>query len=180
MAEEKVSWKLGQQKNFGIEGIDRPNLREMQEYITGKDMLDFYGSASKQEIQAVNQLASNLIYGGKGSYVSASQWDELLGSKDYQSKMQKIGADIRKDANDSSRAAKLRMKAAGLQAQVDLPEGNLPQSFNQMPRSATPNRNQPSIADVKTEDETPSDGGMLSGSNESATFRPKRSLLGGM
>jgi hypothetical protein len=180
MAKEKVKWKLGQQKNFGIEGIDRPNLREMQEYITGQDMMDFYGSASKEEIKAVNQLASSLIYGGKGSYISASQWDELLGSKDYQTKMRKVGSDIRKNANDSSRAAKLRNKAIGLQAQVNLPEGNLPQSFNQMPKSATPNRNQPSIADVKTEDETPSDGGMLSGSNESATFRPKRSLLGGM
>lgn len=176
--EEKVKWRLGQQKTFGIEAIDRPNLREMQEYITGKDMMDFYSTASQEEIKAVNKLASDIIYGGRGSRVSASQYDELLSSKDYQTKMRKMGTQVMDLAGMSTREAKLRLKAMGLQSQVDLPEGALPMSFNQMPKSATPPKEtKPSISDSE---DGPADeagtGGLLV---SKAPLRKKRSLLGG-
>lgn len=175
--EEKVEWRLGQQKTFGIEAIDRPNLREMQEYITGKDMLEFYETASKEEIRAVNKLASDIIYGGRGSRVSASQWDDLLSSKDYQTKMRKMGAQAMDLAGMSTREAKLRLKAMGLQSQVDLPEGALPMSFNQMQNTTQPKETKPSISDSE---DGPADeagtGGLLV---SKAPLRKKRSLLGG-
>lgn len=182
MAEEdKVSWKLGQQKTFGIEAIDRPNLREMQEYITGQDMMDFYNTASQEEIKAVNKLASSIIYGGRGGMVSAAQYDQLLSSPDYRKKMQKMGADLRKAASGSTREAKLRMQAINLQAQADLPEGNLPMRFTDMPKSATPPKQQPKPA-ITDPSDTPSDdeggaGGLLDDTG-ATPFRKRRSLIG--
>ena len=182
MAEEdKVKWKLGQQKTFGIEAIDRPNQREMMEYITGKDLLDFYNTASQDEIREVSKLASGIIYGGRGSMVSASQWDQLLSSPEYQKKMQKMGADLRKAASGNTRESKLRLKALRLQSQADLPEGNLPMSCNQMPKSATPPRQQPKPA-ITDPSDTPSDdeggaGGLLTDTG-TTPFRKRRSLIG--
>ena len=175
--EEKVKWKLGHQKTFGIEAIDRPNTREMMEYITGKDMLDFYSTASQSEIREVVKLANGILYGGPGSRVSASQWDDLLSSKDYQTKMRKMGAQVMDLANMSTREAKLRLKAMGLQSQVDLPEGALPMSFNQMQNTSQPKETKPSISD--SEDGPAGEAGTGGLLVSKAPLRKKRSLLGG-
>lgn len=183
MAEEdKVKWKLGTQKMFNIEGVDRPNQREMMEYITGQKLEDFYNTASESEQLAITRLASGIIYGGRGSMVSASQWDQLLSSPEYQKKMQQMGADTIKAAGGNTREDKLRLKALGLQAQADLPEGNLPVDFNKMPRSATPMRQKsPSItassADV-SDDEADTDAGGLLTDTGTTPFRKRRSLIG--
>lgn len=155
MAEEdKVKWKLGQQKTFGIETIDRPNMREMQEYITGKDMMDFYKTASKEQVKAVNQLAADMLSGARGGTVSAAQFDQLMSGKDYQAKMQKMGADVMKLAGSTKQEDRRRLKAMNLQAQADLPKGELPQRYTMMPMSSS----------------------ML---NSQATLRKRKTLLGG-
>lgn len=179
MAEEdKVKWRLGQQKTFGIETIDRPNLREMQEYITGKDMMDFYKTASKEQVKAVNQLAADMLSGARGGTVSAAQFDQLMSDAAYRTRMRKVGADVMRLAGSTNQEDRLRLKAMNLKAQANLPKGELPQRYTMMPMSArSASTTTPSISDAESVSEDAA--GPSSMLNSKEPLRKRRTLLGG-